>query len=813
LKSGNIVISSMLASSMLRASPAPVNFPVSITATSEASMQRITRRPHRRAQVMLAAILFTALSGLSGLPGYAHAQATAQTAARPMTFLDVQHMRSAGSYNVSPDGRWVLHTVSFPDWKEARSQSDIFVVSVDRGVASSRQLTFTGEKNETQPTWLPDGSAFVFLSNRDAPTSSATQNQLFLMRTDGGEARRITNAAQGVSTFAFSPDGRWLVYRSGRSNQEQLHRLAVATLGASVLLGETEPFAEQLTRHTNGVGRWEWAPDSRRIYFLSQDTVFEDQRLRRERRFTVNIVNDVTPLSSLWALDLEPVSSTRLTDDASYDVTSFSVSGDGRWIGFTGVSSDRYHRNITEQNINADLYLLEVASGQVERLTENSEVGESGPYFSPDSRLVAFVAPDDMTRYTMTNRRVYVRPVSERGGEFRKLGESFDGNVSVGFWSPDSRTIYFNEGIRATRQLLALDVQRNTVRQVTREQASLNVSRDDASGLILIGYQDPTTPATLFAVSDISRIGNRSAWRQLTDVNPHVRGFALGRQQEITWTSTDGREVGGVLTWPVGYVTGQRYPLIVSIHGGPAAADVLGFNGGYGSQVYAGAGYVVLKPNYRGSTNYGEAHRTGIVGNYFPQGYDDIMTGVDHLIAQGIVDGDRMGALGWSAGGHWSNWILVNTDRFRAISSGAGTSNWISMYAQSDVQRNRQFYLGDELPYHNFDAYWDQSPLKYIANAKTPTMIHVVEGDPRVPSAQSVELHMALKKLGVETELFLYPGTTHGIPDPRNRLVKSLSEMAWMDFYVRGIGEKFQWRQVLETLEEPKAPANVANDQ
>ena len=255
--------------------------------------------------------------------------------------------------------------------------------------------------------------------------------------------------------------------------------------------------------------------------------------------------------------------------------------------------------------------------------------------------------------------------------------------------------------------------------------------------------------------------------------------------------------VGGVLVKPVGYQKGTRYPLIVAIHGGPASADVLGFNGGYNSQVYAGAGYVVLRPNYRGSTNYGQKHKNDIVGNYFAPGYDDIITGVDHLIAQGIVDPDRMGALGWSAGGHWSNWILVQTDRFKAISSGAGTSNWISMYAQSDVQRNRQFYLGDKLPYDDFDAYWNQSPLKYIKNAKTPTMIHVVEGDPRVPSPQSVELHMALKQLGVPTELFMYPGNTHGIPDPRNQLVKAVSEMAWMDYYVRGKGKKFSWRDVL----------------
>jgi dipeptidyl aminopeptidase/acylaminoacyl peptidase len=128
--------------------------------------------------------------------------------------------------------------------------------------------------------------------------------------------------------------------------------------------------------------------------------------------------------------------------------------------------------------------------------------------------------------------------------------------------------------------------------------------------------------------------------------------------------------------------------------------------------------------------------------------------------------------------------------------------NWISMYAQSDVQRNRQFYIGDEFLYEDFDPYWDQSPLKYISNAKTPTMVHVVKDDPRVPSPQSLELHMALKKLGVPTELFMYPGDTHGIPDSRNRLVKSVSEMAWMDYYVRGIGNKFEWEQVLETLEE-----------
>ncbi|MFT4606253.1 MAG: dipeptidyl aminopeptidase/acylaminoacyl peptidase, partial [Rhodothermales bacterium] len=260
---------------------------------------------------------------------------------------------------------------------------------------------------------------------------------------------------------------------------------------------------------------------------------------------------------------------------------------------------------------------------------------------------------------------------------------------------------------------------------------------------------------------------------------------------------------------------GRRYPLVVDIHGGPASADVRRFDNT--ATVYAGAGYAHFQPNYRGSTGYGNAHRTDIVGDYFTLGYQDIMTGVDHLIDEGIADGDRMGVFGWSAGGHWSNWILTQTDRFKAISSGAGTMNWISMYAQSDVQRNRQFYIGDEFLYENFEPYWNQSPLKYIANASTPTMVHVVAGDPRVPSPQSVELHMALKKLNVPTELFMYPGRSHGIPDARNRLVKSVSEMAWMDYYVRGMGEKFDWSMVLETLEEEageekETPAEVSSD-
>jgi len=709
-----------------------------------------------------------------------------------MTFRDVVEIRSATEADVGKDGKWMVYTLITPDWRAGQAYTDIYLVSVEQGVSLARQLTFTKSKNERSPRWSADGRFIFFLSDRDAPTAAATQRQLYIIRPDGGEARKLTETRDGVTSFELSGDGRWLAFLAGREEERQVWLLDV---------GKIETAQPVQIKHETPVTSIEFSPGSKRLYAVARDSANKDNRTRMEKKFTARIRNEVQPLSHLWAIDLntEIREPKRITSGDQYSVAGISLSKDGRFIAFRGDAPDRYKRNVTEAPSYSDLYILETASNRVQRLTQNNDIGESNPAFSPDSRWMVFAASDDFGFFR--NTRVYLGAAGSGPDSLRKLGSDFDGDVRADFWSRDGKTIYFNAGLGATRQLMSLSLESGKVMPVSELKGSLRVTEDEDSGVLLLAYSDPVSPTDYYTTAAVDDIAHRSKWRRLTDANPQVRAMALGETEAIQWKSTDGRTIEGVLTKPIGYESGKRYPLIVNIHGGPAGADVLSFYASDGDyqHVFATAGYATLQPNYRGSVNYGERHKMETSGDYFRLGFDDIMTGVDHLIKTGLADPDKLGAMGWSAGGHYSNWILTHTNRFKAISSGAGAVNWLSMYAQSDVQRNREFYFGG-IPYDRPEALWDMSPLKYIKNARTPTLIHCVDGDPRVPRPQSDELHMALKKLGVPTEYIVYPGNTHGIPDMRNKMVKMVSEFAWFEKYIRGKDKWFEWGDVLATL-------------
>ena len=723
--------------------------------------------------------------------------AAAQSTKRPMTFMDVMEMRQSQTAVLSPDSTKVLLTVNAVEWKSGRAYSDIYLAPTSG--EGMKQMTFTPDKNETAPRWAPDSKSFAFLSDRDSAAAANERerhNQIFLMQPDGGEAKRITSDKDGVERFDFSRDGKWIVFTAGKTGERQL------------FLYSTESGAiSHLTRHDTGVLEWEWASDGKRILFTSPNQVDKLERARIEKKFDVRISNQPAAPKHLWTIEVATKAEKRLTDGDKFSVAQFVISSDGKKVAFRGASPDRY-----ATGEEAEVFILDLVGGEPKRITDN-RVGEGRMAFSPDSQWLAFMGPNEFTY--MRDEQIYAVPVA--GGSPRPLIENFGGDVNGFFWSKDGKAVFFVAGVGVNQQLFSVPASGGPAKQLTSVTGTVSplrgeeLSPDTPSDLLVFTVNSPSAPADLY----VARLGDIESgssgpdrWKRITNINPQTQRFELGQYETVKWKSSDGTAVEGILVKPVGYQDGKRYPLIVQIHGGPASAYMNNFSGNYGAyvHVYAANGYAVFQPNYRGSTNYGEKFKMEIAGDYFRQGYDDIITGVDYLIQRGIADPDKLGMMGWSAGGHWSNWTLTHTDRFKAISSGAGAANWVSMYAQTDQQPPREFYFKGK-PYDNLDHYMDVSPIKYIKNAKTPTLIHVGEADQRVPMPQSLELHMALKKLGVPTELIVYPGMPHGLTNPRYQMIKMVSEFGWFEKWIKGKSTWLDWKPLLDTLKDDEAKA------
>ena len=699
---------------------------------------------------------------------------------RVMDYADIFRLASLGGAELSPDGAWVVYEVSkllFPDWQR---RTDLYVVSADG--RTTRQLTFTEGEDETGVRWQPrgGGTTIGFTSTRDNK-----KRQLFLIRPDGGEARRVTSAEDGIGAWAWSRDGAWLAYIAGPEGKRQVW----------VLAGDGSGKAEQLTQHATAIESFVWSETAggRILYFTAADEPDSTRRRRMKEKFDVRVMNEPAPAVHLWAFDVAAKAEKRLTQ-GDLRVSGIELSRDGRWAAFHGRPTDRYADDRA-----TELYLVNLETAAQERLTDNY-VGEGTVSFSPDSRLIAFTADRDFTWGNLN--RVYVRPLT--GGAWRELGKGDARDGGLDFWSADGRTIYWNgdEGVNAN--VYTLDLTTGAVRPLTGVVGTVRASKNREQETALLRYSDPRSPTDLY-LAPVAKLARREGWVRLTRLNPWIDSLALGRYETVHWKAGDGTTVEGILVYPVGWDRARRYPLIVQLHGGPASAYENSFSGSYATytNVLAGKGYAVLQPNYRGSTGYGEAFQRAIAGNYWPLAAEDILSGVDTLVGRGIAAPDSLGMMGWSAGGHWSNWTLVTTDRFKAISSGAGVSNWISLYAQTDVQATRQYYLGGDAtrggpnkPWDNFDHWWAESPLRYITRARTPTLLHSGEKDERIPMAQNLELHMALKQRGVPTEFLVYPGQPHGLQEPRYQLVKMVAEVGWFERWIRG-KPWFTWEELL----------------
>ena len=618
------------------------------------------------------------------------------------------------------------------------------------------------------PQRSPDGKQVLY-TRADADWKSGRRiSHIWRSPLDGGQPVQLTSGTEGEGENGprWSPDGKTIAFSAKRGDNEFAQVFLLPADG-----GE----ARQLTTHPSAVSELTWAPDGSAIFFKAPEAKTADEKAREKARDDVYLYDENYKQTHVWKVAIVSKTESRITD-GDFSVTDYELSHDGRKMTFL-----RAPTPLLGDGDKSEVWVSNADGTNAVQVTRNT-VQETGPALSPDNTSVLFVSGSNAKFETYYNGRLFVAPAA--GGAARAIvGENEPIDVNRAIWSKDGQSIYFLANLGVHEEIFVVPAAGGKPRQITNGKHSLS------------GFSVSTNPDNFTFIAANSHSGgevwtmaaSETSPKQVTHVFDYLgRDIKLGQQEAIQWKGADGVTVEGIVTYPVDYVSGRKYPLAVMTHGGPQAADKYSVGSmAYEIQVLAGRGYVCLQPNYRGSTGYGDAFLRDMVGHYFQNAHLDVLAGVDELIRRGVADPDRMVKMGWSAGGHMTNKVITVTDRFKAAASGAGVAQWMSMYAQSDIRSYRTPWFGGT-PWQKdapIEAYWNNSPLKDVAKIKTPTLFFVGEKDPRVPMPQSLEMYRALKSNGVPTHLYVAPREPHGWGELRHQLSKLNAEIEWFEKY------------------------------
>jgi dipeptidyl aminopeptidase/acylaminoacyl peptidase len=668
------------------------------------------------------------------IAGVAAALAAPASANRGMVAEDYFALHFISAAVLSPDGARVAYVRTVINRQKNRRESAIWMVPSD-GRSAPRRLTVEGF-NATSPRWSPDGSLLAFLSNRNNTEASeasgaggeARRPQIWVLPMNGGEAQIGSHLKNGVEGFQWSPDGKRFV--------------AVSRTGPSDQVAPGAPKSD--VRHYKHIS-----------YKFNDTGWYDDKR------------------SHLWVIDTATGAETQITSGDNWNDTDPRWSPDGTRIAFV---SDRSGQEY-DGGFNKDVWVISAKGGAVTKISDHAFEDEQ-PRWSPDGTQILFTGKTARRQFP----KLYVAAATGRTPS-KLAAEDLDLIPTDLHWV-SAREAGFAAVSKGQTHVFRVDLANRQVTPVTAGERTVHgFDVNDKAGVMTYLANDFQHPDDLY----ISRLDGTGE-RPLTHLNDEFREqVQLAPVARVPYKSTDGWAIDGFLVKPLGWQPGQKYPMVLSIHGGPAGQ--YGVEWDHEFQIYAAKGWAVFFCNPRGSTGYGEKFERGIKDNWGGMDYQDIMAGVDTVLKQNPwIDAERLGVTGGSYGGFMTNWILGHTTRFKAAVTLRSVSNFIS----DDGTRDGAYGHEDDFRgflFDDFDQYWNASPLKYARNVKTPTLILHSDNDYRVPLEQGEQWFRALKHYGVNAELVIFPRENHNLTrtgEPKH-LVESLAwQVYWFERFLDG---------------------------
>jgi dipeptidyl aminopeptidase/acylaminoacyl peptidase len=654
--------------------------------------------------------------------------AAAQPAKRPIDLDDLAKLRTVGDPQLSPDGKWVAYTVETTDVEKDKRDTDLWMVSWD-GTEQVR-LTATADSSERMPRWSPDNRYLAFLTSRGDESHKKDGAQVWVLNRSGGEAQELTGIKGGVSEFTWSPDSKRLL----------------------LVVNDPDPNSEPEKK--DGWKRKTPLP-----------IVIDRYHFKQDRQGYLRDLHSHLTIFDVDGRTAEPLTTGRFDEERA------SWSPDGRAIAFVSNRSAD-----PDRNENTNVYVMEAKRGAEPRqLTTFNGSNTGRPSWSPDGSWIAYLQGEE-TKYGQYGlNKLAIVPAA--GGATKVLTASLDRPVSGNIiWTADSRSLLVTVSDDRITYVAKLGATGGPIEKLTSGRLVVGaLSRRDDTSLALLA--STTTQANEVHALEGGRL------RQLTHQNDAlVRELQLATTEDFTSKSKDGTEVHGIVVKPASFVQGQRYPLLLLIHGGPNGQDEHNFS--FDRQFFAANGYVVISVNYRGSAGRGEAYQKAIFADWGHKEVLDLQGAVDAMVANGIADPNRLVVAGWSYGGILTDYMIASDARFRAAVSGAGVASPMSLYGHDQYILQYDNELGP--PWKSSEVWTRISyPFLHADRIKTPTLFMGGEKDSNVPILGGEQMYQALKSLNVDTQLVIYPGQFHGLTTPsyvRDRLERYV---AWFNKHLQ----------------------------